>query len=63
MNEAQPVRSGIDVDTTTDSVAPPACPTCHGARTWDIDPSDTEAEWFMWCEHCSTGEFPSEVDG
>lgn len=42
-------------------VPPPACPTCGGARTWEIDPSETEAEWFMWCETCADGEFPSEA--
>jgi len=62
MNAPQPVPDANDRDATIDSVVPPPCPTCHGARTWDIDPSDTDAEWFLWCEHCATGDFPSEVD-
>jgi hypothetical protein len=49
---------------TTDdhSVLPPACLTCGSARTWEIDPSETDAEWFMWCEACAHGEFPSEAE-
>ena len=42
-------------------VSPRACPTCGSARTWQIDPSETDAEWFMWCESCACGEFPCEA--
>jgi hypothetical protein len=40
---------------------PPPCPVCRAPRTWDIDPSDTDAEWFAWCETCAEGEFPSQM--
>lgn len=43
------------------STPPTPCPTCRAPRTWDIDPADTEAEWFAWCETCAEGEFPSQM--
>ena len=40
---------------------PPACPTCQGTRTWDIDPADSDAEWFAWCEPCAVAEFVDQT--
>lgn len=41
---------------------PPAdCPICRSPRAWDIDPSDSTAEWFAWCETCGEGQFPSQL--
>ncbi len=59
MNAPQQAPGDNDRDTT---LAPTPCPTCHGARTWEIDPSDSGAGWFRWCGHCAIGEFPSEDD-
>lgn len=61
MNPSQQPAPDHAADTADTGVAPPRCPTCHAPRTWEIDPSETDAEWFMWCEPCADGEFPSEA--
>jgi len=48
-------------DDPTPTNPPTPCPVCHSLRTWDIDPVDTDAEWFAWCENCAEGQFPSQM--